>query len=105
MHPIALQLGHLIAAERMFNEMVKPGPPRRCPKDSRKHRIKNKDLTDAGFLAKDKYVKLLKAQRAATLAMLEAVPESDLDDNRDGKLPTLSADRRGRVAIWPACIR
>ena len=29
MHPIALQLGHLIAAERMFIEMVKPGshPP------------------------------------------------------------------------------
>ena len=25
MHPIAIQLGHLIVAEQMFNDMVKPG--------------------------------------------------------------------------------
>ena len=30
MHPIALQLGHLIAAERMFVEYVSPGYRPRC---------------------------------------------------------------------------
>jgi hypothetical protein len=88
MHPIALQLGHLLAGEWMFVEMVNPGSSPPLPegfKDA--HDLKNKELTDAGFLSKDKYVELMKAQRVATLATLEAVPDSDLDDNRDGKLP------------------
>ena len=89
MHPIALQLGHLIAGERMFIELVKPGASPPLPDGFKEaHDLKNKDLTDAGFLSKDKYVELIKAQRAATLATLEAVPDSDLDDNRDGKLPS-----------------
>jgi hypothetical protein len=89
MHPIALQLGHLIAGERMFIELVKPGSSPPLPDGFKEaHDFKNKDLTDGGFLSKDKYVELMKAQRAATLATLEAVPDSDLDDNRDGKLPS-----------------
>jgi DinB superfamily len=89
MNPIALQLGHLIAGERMFNELVRPGSSPPLPEGFKEaHDLKNKDLTNAGFLSKDKYVELLKAQRAATLATLEAVPESDLDDNRNGTLPS-----------------
>jgi uncharacterized damage-inducible protein DinB len=89
MHPIALQLGHLIAGERMFTELVKPGSSPPLPEGFKEaHDFKNKDLTDAGFLSKDKYVELMKAQRAATLATLQSVPDSDLDDNRDGKLPS-----------------
>ena len=37
MHPIALQLGHLIVAEQMFDDMVKPGSAPPCPTVSRKH--------------------------------------------------------------------
>ena len=89
MHPIALQLGHLITAERMFAEMVKPGSSPPLPEGFKEaHDIKNKELTDAGFVSKEKYLELFKAQRAATLAVLEEVSESDLDDNRGGTLPS-----------------
>jgi hypothetical protein len=89
MHSIALQLGHVIAGERMFVEMVKPGSSPPLPEGfNEAHDLKNKDLSDAGFLSKDKYIALLKAQRAATLKVLDEIPESELDDNRDGKLPT-----------------
>ena len=58
--------------------MVKPGSSPPLPEGFKEaHDIKNKDLTDAGFVSKEKYLELLKAQRAATLAVLEAVPESD----------------------------
>jgi hypothetical protein len=89
MHPIALQLGHMIAGERMFDELVKPGSSPPLPDGFEKaHDVKDKDLTDAGFVSKAKYLELLKAQRAVTLALLDEIPESDLDDNRDGKLPS-----------------
>ena len=89
MHPIALQLGHLIAGERMFDEMVKPGSSPPLPDGFKEaHDLKNKELTDAGFVSKAKYLELLKAQRAVTLALLDEVPESELDDTRDGTLPS-----------------
>jgi hypothetical protein len=88
MHPIALQLGHLIAAEYRFNEMIKPGSAPSLPDGFKEaHDLKDKELTDSGFVSKDKYFELLASQRAATKAVLEAIPESDLDDTRDGKLP------------------
>ena len=88
MHPIALQLGHLIVAEQMFNDMIKPGSAPALPDGFKEaHDLKNKELSDSGFVSKDKYLELLATQRAATKAFLDAVPESDLDDTRDGKLP------------------
>ena len=36
MHPIALQLGHLILGEHMFNDMINPGSAPSFPKGSRK---------------------------------------------------------------------
>jgi hypothetical protein len=89
MHPIALQLGHLIVAEQMFSNMIKPGSAPALPDGFKEaHDLKNKELTDSGFVSKDKYMELLAAQRAAIRTILDATPESDLDDTRDGKLPS-----------------
>jgi len=88
MHPIALQLGHLISADRMFAEMVKPGisPPLPAGFEDA-HSPKNPPTDDSKYLTKDEYVKLYESQRAAIKALLEVVPDSDLEDTRDGKLP------------------
>jgi uncharacterized damage-inducible protein DinB len=89
MHPIALQLGHIIAGENAFCNMITPGSAPPLPAGfTEAHDFKNKDLSDSGFVSKDKYVELLKAQRTATKAILDAVPDSDLDDTRGGKLPS-----------------
>jgi uncharacterized damage-inducible protein DinB len=89
MHPIALQLGHLVLAEAMFINLIKPGSAPSLPDGFKEaHDLKNKELTDAGFLSKDKYLELLTAQRAATRSVLEAIPESDLDDTRNGTMPS-----------------
>jgi hypothetical protein len=88
MHPIALQLGHLIVAERMFNEWVKPGMAPPLPDGfAEAHDLKKAEGDDSRFKSKDEYVKLLDEQRAATMANLDAVSDAELDDNRDGKLP------------------
>ena len=42
------------------------------------------------FATKDEYVKLWDEQLAATIAVLEGIDESDLDDTRDGKLPSFA---------------
>ncbi len=88
MNPIALQLGHLISAERMFAEMVKPGssPPLPAGFDEA-HSLKNQSGDDSRFLGKDEYMKLYEAQRAALKAVIDSVPDADLSDTRGGKLP------------------
>ena len=51
MHPIALQLGHLIVAEQMFIDMIKPGSAPALPDGFKEaHDLKNKELTDSGFV-------------------------------------------------------
>jgi DinB superfamily len=91
MHPIALQLGHLIVGENAFCNMITPGAAPPLPDGFKEaHDLKNKELSDSGFVSKDKYVELLKAQRTATKAILDAVPDSDLDDTRGGKLPSFA---------------
>ncbi len=88
MHPIALQLGHMISAERMFAELVKPGnsPPLPAGFEDA-HSTKNPPKDDSKYLTKDEYVKLYESQRAVIKAILDVVPDSDLEDTRDGKLP------------------
>jgi DinB superfamily len=89
MHSIALQLGHLIATERYVNDLIKPGAPPPLPEGFDKaHDIKNANLDDSGFVSKEKYLELLAAQRSFTKELIEATPEVELDDTRDGKLPT-----------------
>jgi uncharacterized damage-inducible protein DinB len=88
MHSIALQLGHLIVAERMFKEWVQPGSAPDLPDGfAEAHDIKKPEGPDARFATKEQYLKLWDQQRAVTLALLDSVSDAELDDNRDGKLP------------------
>jgi hypothetical protein len=88
MHPIALQLGHLILSERRMVEMVSPGMSPAVPAGFAEHHdIKNPPKNDTHFTTKDDYLKLWAAQRAATKKALESVSDAELDDTRDGKLP------------------
>ena len=83
-----IHLGHLILAEQMFINLINPDSAPNLPEGFKEaHDFKNKELTDAGFLSKSEYLELLASQRAGVKAILDAVPESDLDDTRDGKLP------------------
>ena len=88
MHPIALQLGHLIFAEHMFKDMIDPSSAPALPTGFKEaHDIKNADGDSSRFKSREEYVKLWDEQRAATKALLERLSDSDLDDNRGGKLP------------------
>jgi DinB superfamily len=88
MHPIALQLGHLISSERRMVEMVRPGVSPALPAGFvEQHDIKTPPTDDTQFATKDEYLKLWAAQRDATKKALESVSDAELDDTRDGKLP------------------
>jgi uncharacterized damage-inducible protein DinB len=88
MNSIALQLGHLIAAERMFVEFVSPGLSPELPAGFKEsHDLKKPAKDENSRATKDEYVKLWDAQRAATKKALATVSDADLDDTRDGKLP------------------
>ncbi len=88
MNSIALQMGHLIAAERMFVEMVKPGASPELPAGfAETHDLKKAGKDDSRFGGREEYIKLWDAQRAATKAALAGVSDADLDDTCEGKLP------------------
>jgi hypothetical protein len=88
MNSIALQLGHLISAERMFSEMVKPDSSPALPSGfDEAHSPKNQQGNDSRFLSKDEYMKLYEAQRAAMKSVIKGVADADLTDTRAGKLP------------------
>jgi len=88
MNPIALQFGHLIASERSFMEMVKPGASPPLPSGfAETHDLKNAAKDNARFATKDEYIKLWDAQRAATKAALATTSDAGLDDTQGGKLP------------------
>jgi hypothetical protein len=88
MHSIALQLGHLIAGERMFKELIDPGSSPPLPEGfAEAHDIKKPDVDASGFRTREEYLKLWDEQRAATKALLNRLSEADLGDNRGGKLP------------------
>jgi hypothetical protein len=88
MHPIALQLGHMISAKRMFAEMLKPGTSPPLPagfEDA--HSFKNPPKDDSKYLTKDEYLSIYESQLAAIKSVLDGVRDSELEDTRDGKLP------------------
>ena len=90
MHTIAVQLGHLIVAERMFVEYVSPGISPELPAGfAESHSFKD-EVKDRKLATKDEYVKLWDAQRAATKKALAGVSDAELEDTRDGKLPPLA---------------
>jgi len=89
MNHIAWQLGHLIAAEHRFVEMVQPGSCPALPAGFDEAHSKEMTTIDepSKFCTLAKYQDLWKAQRAATLAVLNSVPESDLDKTDPEKYP------------------
>jgi hypothetical protein len=88
MHPIAMQLGHLICVEKWFLDKVEPGILRDLPPGFESaHDIKTPNDDVSRFATKEEYVRLWDEYMAATIATLDSVSESDLDDDRDGKLP------------------
>jgi len=80
---IAWQLGHLLLTERFFVEAIKPGSSPALPEgfDVAHGRDEKATTSDdpSQFLSKDAYVKLIKAQREVTLAVLNGLSEADLD--------------------------
>jgi DinB superfamily len=89
MNHIAWQLGHLLSAEHRFVEMVKPGSCPALPAGFDAAHSKETTTVDdpAKFYPLATYQKLWKAQREATLAVLDSVPESDLDKKDSEKYP------------------
>jgi hypothetical protein len=78
---IAWQLGHLISSERMMVEGVKPGS---CPAlpagfEEAHNKEASKSEDTSKYLSKQKYLDLYNAQRAATKAVLGALPDAALD--------------------------
>jgi DinB superfamily len=81
MNHIAWQVGHLISSEREVMESIKPGS---CPSLPEGFDAKHKKETSTSddpkaFCSKDEYMALWQAQRAATVGVLEALDEADLD--------------------------
>jgi hypothetical protein len=89
MNHIAWQLGHLIAAEHRFVEMVKPGSCPELPAGFDAAHTKETTTIDdpAKFYPLAKYQELWQAQRAATLAVLDSVSEADMDTTAPEKYP------------------
>jgi uncharacterized damage-inducible protein DinB len=81
MNHIAWQFGHLISAERMFVETVKPGSSPPLPEgfDEAHNKEATKSDDRSNFRSKDEYFRLMQAQRAATRATLDAMSDADLD--------------------------
>ena len=86
---VAWQLGHLIAAERMLVEGGVPGsmPPLPAGFAERHNKDTAKSDKPGDFLTKDEYLKLAKEIRAATLKVLDSVPNTDFDKPVTGKVP------------------
>lgn len=79
---LAWQLGHLISSEAHLLNAVCPGAAAELPAGfSEQHSKEMKDCDDASkFCTKQQYLDLFDTARAATLAALEALPESRLDE-------------------------
>ena len=77
---IAWQLGHLISSERDLIEMVAPGSMPKLPEGFKEKHAKQTAASDdpKAFCTKAEYLKLLKEQRAGTLAALAKQTDADL---------------------------
>jgi len=84
---IAWQLGHLIAAEPflMRTELPDAKYPELPAGFAEKH-SKETSRLDSGFQTKAVYVDLAKKMRAATLALLDPLSDSDLDRAGTGRM-------------------
>ena len=78
---VAWQIGHLLSSERRMVEGIAPGAGAPLPEEFEAAHAKEAAAREdsAGMRTRDEYLSLLRAQRAATLAALERLPEADLD--------------------------
>ena len=85
MNHIAWQLGHLLAAEHRWAEILQPGLSPKLPEGFEdkygKETAKSDDPKNFHTLAE--YQALMKAQREATMKVLDAVDEATLDQPRE----------------------
>lgn len=94
---IKWQLGHLIASEHGINSAVLPAGMPPLPEGFAERYSKDAAGSDdpAAFDSKDLLMATYEAQRAATLAALESLSESDLDrpspESMQNYAPTLGA--------------
>ncbi len=81
MNPVAWQVGHLISVERKWIEGIKPGSCPALPDGFDAAHTKETAVpnTFKPVATKDQYLAAWGAQRAATLAFLDALPEDQLD--------------------------
>jgi hypothetical protein len=86
MNHIAWQLGHLIASERQFVEMVRPGSCPSLPEGFKEAHSRETTKVDdpSKFCSRARYQELWKTQREATRRVLEEVPESEYDRTEPG---------------------
>jgi DinB superfamily len=91
---IAWQLGHLIASERKMMEGIKPGTSPDLPAGFESAHGPEDTATKSDdperFLTKDQYLALMKAQRDATRAALEALSDAELDTPAPESLRTMA---------------
>ena len=103
---IAWQLGHLIDAEHKLNNMVCPDSMPALPDGfSDQHSKETAGSDDASaFLTKDEYTKVMEAQRAGTLALLDRLSDEDLQQPAPEKIQqfgaTVGAVIAGQSAHW-----
>jgi hypothetical protein len=76
------QVGHLISAEHGMIEQVLPGSMPELPAGFKEKYAKETSTSDDpnAFVKKDELISLHKKVRAATVAALDKIPESKLDD-------------------------
>jgi hypothetical protein len=83
MNPIGWQIGHLISSERMMMEGIKPGSCPALPEGfdaaHSTEKAKTGALDPSTFKTKAEYLSLWNAQREASKAVLDSVPEAELD--------------------------
>ncbi len=89
MNHIAWQLGHIIAGENHFANLVSPGSAPALPEGFAEAHAKEAAASDdaSKFRTLDEYRSVWKAQREGTMAALEAVSEADLDKTDPDKYP------------------
>jgi uncharacterized damage-inducible protein DinB len=94
---IAWQLGHVIAAEVMFQGMLPGNKPVELPAKFEQQHSKETSSADspAGFRSKQEYLDLFDKVRGNTLATLDRMADADLDRPTTGRMaefaPTLGA--------------
>lgn len=81
MNHMAWQIGHLIVSERALVDMIRPGTMPPLPAGfAEAHSKENSKSDDAArFLAPEEYRKIWEGQRAASLALLDELPEEEFD--------------------------